>query len=250
MTARARRRSADRSRRWIPGALLPAAAGCHVGDTVELLVERDARILYRVETDEPLVALTLDDGPDARTTPRLLEVLAAHDARATFFLIGERVAGCEEIVASIVAAGHEIANHSTRDAPSVDLVPEEFEADLARAHATLAPFGASPWFRPGSGWYDDWMFPILERHGYRMALGNVYPLDALIPWVGFASRVTLWLADPGDVIVLHDAGERGERTARTLERVLPELRRRGLRVVTLSELVDAASRSEAPARSP
>jgi peptidoglycan/xylan/chitin deacetylase (PgdA/CDA1 family) len=223
---------------------LIALGGCRLPDTVELVAERDPRILYSVEARDPVVALTLDDGPDEIVTPRILAVLEAHHARATFFLISDRIAGREEAVAAIVDAGHEIGNHLTRDEPSVDLSPEEFEAELLRSDAALRDFASPRWFRPGSGWYDDWMFPILERNGYRMALGTAYPLDATIPWVWFTSRVTLSQVDPGDVIILHDVGDRGDRTVATLERVLPELRRRGLRVVTLSELVAASQIAE------
>jgi peptidoglycan/xylan/chitin deacetylase (PgdA/CDA1 family) len=209
---------------------------------MELLVERDPRVLYGVDAPAGRVALTLDDGPDESTTPRLLEVLARNGARATFFLVGERVAGHEHLVAAIVSRGHEIGNHMMRDAPSVDLTPEAFEAELLRTRSLLAPFGPQRWFRPGSGWYDDWMFPILDRHGYRMVLGTAYPLDAALPWVWLTSRLARWQVDPGDILILHDGGDRGARTARTLERVLPDLARRGLRAVTVSELV-----AEAPA---
>ena len=84
------------------------------------------------------------------------------------------------------------------------------------------------------------MLDILDDHGYGVALGSIYPLDAQIPWSGFAAWLIRWRAKPGAIIILHDNGGRGERTASTLERVLPELEHRGYRVVSLSELVDLA----------
>src|SRR5688572_6735261 len=71
--------------------------------------------LYRVRTQDRLVALTLDDGPDERTTPLILDQLRRHGARATFILIGERVAGREALVRRLVEEGHEVGNHLMRD---------------------------------------------------------------------------------------------------------------------------------------
>lgn len=217
---------------------------CHTYDTFEILWERDPRILYSVETDEAMVALTIDDGPNDVGTPRILEVLDAHDAHATFFMIGDHVAEHEDLVEAVVGAGHEIANHGARDYPAVRLSAEDFERELVDTHELLAPYGAVSWYRPGSGWYDDWMFEILDRNGYRMALGTAYPLDAELPFVSLAVRLVLWQAERGGVIIVHDGASRGLRTAKALERILPELKKRGLRVVTLSELVSAATDAE------
>ena len=223
--------------------LLSAVLACRVPfarGTLGLLGDAHPDVLYSVETDAGVVALTIDDGPDAVSTLRILGLLAEHDARATFFLIGERIPGNEAVVDAIVAGGHELGNHGTRDVPSIDLAPPEFERDLLHAHATLSAWGAPHWFRPGSGWYDDAMVETAQRHGYRTALGSAYPFDAQLPWTGLARRLTLWRADRGAVIILHDGPERGARTVETLSRVLPELRQRGLRVVTLSELTAVA----------
>jgi peptidoglycan-N-acetylglucosamine deacetylase len=192
--------------------------------------------LYRVRTGEPLVALTVDDGPDEHTTPRILRELRRHGARATFFLIGERVRGLEPLLRTIVGEGHELGNHFMYDRPAVLLEADELARDLRRTHASLAPFGKPRWARPGSGWYSGEMLATMAREGYRCALGSVYPYDATIPSSAFASRLILSNVRPGAIIVLHDGRARGWRTARTLRTVLPELRRRGYRVVTLSEL--------------
>jgi len=225
-----------------------ALLSCHTGDTFRLLANRDARVLYFVETREPVIALTIDDGPDPLATEQILQVLEAYGATATFFLISDRIPGREEVVQSIIDSGHEIANHLTRDEPTIELEPAEFEAELIRSHESLADFGASSWFRPGSGWYDDWMFPILERHDYRLALGTAYPLDAAISSVWLSTRILLWQVDRGDIIILHDGGKRGSRTVEILERVLPELERRGLRVVSLSQLAGSGDAALASRR--
>jgi peptidoglycan/xylan/chitin deacetylase (PgdA/CDA1 family) len=232
--------------RWIAPLLAFAALSLACGPfsvrsrALGILGRRSPEVLYSVPTDDRALALTIDDGPDPDSTPRILEVLARHEAAATFFLIADRIPGNEALVARIVASGHELGNHLTRDEPSIDLPRDEFERELLRAHEILSEFAAPRWFRPGSGWYDEEMLEILARRDYRLALGSTYPFDAQIPSPWFATRVILGEAEPGAIIVLHDVGPRGRRTARTLENVLPELQRRGLRVTSLSGLVKLA----------
>lgn len=67
-----------------------------------------------------------------------------NDARATFFLIGERIHGNEAIVRRMVEEGHEIGNQLWRDQPSIELPPGEFAQQLERTHASLAPFSRDP----------------------------------------------------------------------------------------------------------
>ncbi len=206
---------------------------------VARIADRTPEVVFYVETGDPAVALTIDDGPDPRTTPAILDALRRHGARATFFLISERVDGNEDLVARIVGEGHEIGNHGTREEAAIRLEPEAFERSLLEAGERLEVFAPLVWYRPGSGFFDEEMIETSERHGYRVALGSLFPLDTLVPWSGFHRAFLLWGARPGSVIVLHDAGARGERTAATLDEVLPRLRERGLRVTTLSELADA-----------
>src|SRR5688572_30390339 len=100
----------------------------HVADAVGRLFGTE--IIVECRTAHARVALTIDDGPCPATTPRLLTVLARHDARATFFLIGERAMRHPELVAGIAAAGHELGNHLMRDEPSVLLRRAEFARQL------------------------------------------------------------------------------------------------------------------------
>lgn len=197
-----------------------------------------ADCLFFVETDEPVIALTIDDGPDPETTPAILDVLAEHDARATFFLISGRVPGNEGVVERLVAEGHEIGNHFTAEKPaSFRLLADDFARDLLEADGVLSGFGNVRWARPADGIFTGVMVETMERHGYRCALGSVYAFDTLRRSAEPIATWTLRSARPGGVIVLHEVGERGERTAEALDTILPELAERGYRVVTLSELV-------------
>jgi peptidoglycan/xylan/chitin deacetylase (PgdA/CDA1 family) len=205
---------------------------------VGLLAKLSPEVVYFVPTEEPVVALTLDDGPDPVTTPLILDVLKKHGARATFFVIGNRIAGNENVMVRLVEEQHELANHLTTGKPSILLDTPELERQLVASHRVIAQFADVRWFRPGSGWYNTRMLSILDKHGYRCALGSVYPFDPQLPSAWFATHYIMRNVRPGSIIVLHDCGARGERTATALATILPELNRRGLRVVTLSELLE------------
>jgi peptidoglycan/xylan/chitin deacetylase (PgdA/CDA1 family) len=199
--------------------------------------------IYFVETEKKLVALTIDDGPDPETTAEILEVLAQYETKATFFLISSFIPGNEDLVAQIVSQGHELGNHMTHEEPSITLSQSEFVTKFNEADNVLSKFAEVRWFRPGSGLYNSAMIHYLidDDRGYGCVLGSVYPFDATIPSSSFAANYILWNVKPGAIIILHDRGNRGKRTVQTLKRVLPELNRRGYKVVSLTELYEACS---------
>jgi peptidoglycan/xylan/chitin deacetylase (PgdA/CDA1 family) len=216
--------------------VLVAAALTRPGPVVRWLARKHPDVLFQKETAEPVVALTIDDSPHPITTPRILDALAEHGAHATFFLIGDRIPGNEEIVRRIVDEGHELGNHLMSNAPSIRLSPAEFERQLVQMHGLLSTYGPVHWFRPGSGWYSRRMLDQVHRHGYRCAMGSCYAYDPHIRSAWYVSRHVLLNTHPGAVIVLHDGAASGRQTVTVLGQVLPELQHRGYRVVTLSEL--------------
>jgi peptidoglycan/xylan/chitin deacetylase (PgdA/CDA1 family) len=240
----------SRNRHFRAPLLLVAAATASLScrAAVQWKVRRLARdhpqVLYSVETRSKSVALTIDDGPDAATTPEILRVLERNGAKATFFIIASRVPGNEALLRRMVAEKHELGNHLWRDEPSLKLSPLEFERQLVASHELLSQFATVQWFRPGSGRYDDRMLATLEKHRYRCALGSVYPFDPQVRWSWFSRRFILSNAQPGSVVILHDWGAKGRRTVKTLSRVLPALAKRGFRIVTLTELEDGARAPE------
>jgi peptidoglycan/xylan/chitin deacetylase (PgdA/CDA1 family) len=215
------------------------AALLRPGPVVGWLSRRFPEVLFEQPNAAPLVALTFDDSPHATSTPRILDVLAAHDAHATFFIIGEHVAGNEEVVRRLVDEGHELGNHMMSDAPSARLPAAEFERQLLQTHELLARFGPVRWFRPGHARFNRRMLDQLHRHGYRCAMASAYALEFLPVSAPYAARHILLNVRPGGVIILHDGTADQERTVAVLQRILPALRRRGYRVVTVSELAAA-----------
>jgi peptidoglycan/xylan/chitin deacetylase (PgdA/CDA1 family) len=211
-------------RRWLAGSLLGlflvfsgAILMLQPRWVLKQLNGASDKVLYSVETELPLVALTIDDGPDPATTPRILDTLGQYHANATFFILAEHVAGNESLLERMIAEGHEIGNHMITDQPSIRLSESDFEQRLLTARQTLTPYAEPYWFRPGSGWYSRNMLAILSRYGYHTVLGSIYPWDAHLPSSRFASSYILRRVYPGGVIILHDVQERGIRTINTLE---------------------------------
>jgi peptidoglycan/xylan/chitin deacetylase (PgdA/CDA1 family) len=194
-------------------------------------------VLCYVDTEARVFALTFDDGPHPATTPGLLDVLARHSARATFFLIGERVRGNEAIVARIAAEGHEVANHLMRDERSIRVPAPRFQRELAQVTSLLAGYGAVRWFRPGSGWFTPRMRRVAGEQGLRVVLGTVVATHAGGTGDGRITGRLLGEIRPGSVVVLHEGTVERCGVVDTTDELLARLGRRGFTAVTVSELV-------------
>ncbi|MBE9241791.1 chitin deacetylase family protein [Synechocystis salina] len=200
---------------------------------IELLIPG---VVYFAKIHDNLIALTIDDSPHSDTTQILLNILRENQVKATFFIISNQVFANEAIIQTMVTDGHELGNHMTEDKPSIKLSPEEFATDLLEAHSVISRFDKIHWFRPASGWYNSEMLKTAKKNGYRTALGSVFPYDTLIESSWFAVNYILFNIRPGSIIVLHDGNSRGQRTVKTLIKILPILKNRGYKFVTLSEL--------------
>ena len=201
-------------------------------------------VLWRVPTSSKVVALTIDDAPSEYTS-EIAQILKDNDATATFFVIGSQVAGHEDELAALVRDGNELGNHAMRDEPSRNLDDVELKRQieavdemLQEAYLSAEAQPPPKYFRPGSGIFSDRMRKLVTSLEYRLVLGSVYPHDPQIhsPWIN--ARHVLSMVRPGSIIICHD---RRNWTLPMLREVLPKLRKRGYRVVTVSQLENAAS---------
>ncbi len=168
--------------------------------------------------------LTFDDGPGA-DTESLLDVLAGHRAKATFFLVGERVAGNRRVLERLVRDGHELGNHSW-DHPDLRTLPlRAVSAQLQRtSEAIEAASGVRPAvFRPPYGYTSVPIEELAGTLGMRTMLWDVDTADWSRP--GVESIVgAIDSAPPGAVVLLHD-GPRGRgQTLAAVERWLSSRR--------------------------
>jgi peptidoglycan/xylan/chitin deacetylase (PgdA/CDA1 family) len=201
------------------------------------IARSDPRILYYVDTRAKVLALTIDDSPHPLVTPAILDVLKKHGSHATFFMLGNQVAGNEALLTRVRAEGHEIGNHLMTRVPPIAFFPSQFERRLLRAERLLGLGSGQKLFRPGSAWHSRAMFRSLDRHGYRCVLGSVYPHDTKVPFSRIITAYILRRVFPGCIVILHEGNLRRMRTARILDSVLPRLKSRGYRIVTVSELL-------------
>jgi len=221
-------------------AILSSALIAAPAMVVEWIKRSSPEVVFQVPMEERVVALTIDDGP-SESTREILDVLEEHDAQATFFVIGSQVEAHPELLREILDAGHELGHHMMEDVPSRDLPEAEFQERFKEMDRILESHGGSWLFRPASGWYDDEMVEFALEQGYLTVLGSVYPFDAQVPSSGFSSWFVRQHAGPGDILVLHEGMGRGVRTADALRTILPDLKRQGYQVVSVSDLIALAA---------
>ena len=182
------------------------------------------------------VAITFDDGPHLEGTPRVLEALAAAEATATFFLVGEQVARHPHMVERIMAGGHRIGLHCHRHRCLLRLAPPQVRRDLDRAqHVIEDAAGQSVGiYRPPYGLVTAAALYYARRRGWRTLLWTLHAWD----WTPSATpesirrRITSGL-QPGATILLHDSdtysrGAAWRNTVPALPAILEAIRQRGL----------------------
>lgn len=194
---------------------------------------------------EPLAALTFDDGPDPEWTPRLLDLLEAHGARGTFFLIGQAVARHPELVARMVAAGHAIGNH-TWDHLSLPLLKRRGRrAQIRWCGEALAPYlaaGEEKLFRPPYGHQSLGSQLDALALGYRIVTWSIVAEDwRADPAEALVGRVRRRLR-PGAIVLFHDTlattdDPRHRDRTPTVQAVETLLREPGYTWVTVPELL-------------
>lgn len=157
------------------------------------------------------VWLTLDDGPDPRATPEILDVLARHGARATFFLVGERAARHPRLAREVVAAGNSVGNHShSHPAASFWTAgPRRVAAEIDRANLAIASAtgrDAPAYFRPPVGMANVFVEPALRVRGMRRIGWSARAFDTRRQDpVAMVDRLVA-AAAPGAIFLLHERG--------------------------------------------
>jgi peptidoglycan/xylan/chitin deacetylase (PgdA/CDA1 family) len=180
------------------------------------------------------IALTFDDGPDPKVTPRVLDLLAQTGQKATFFCIGERARAHPDLIATIVARGHGVENHTYSHPNGFALRgPRRMADEVARAQDAIDRSGGGRprFFRAPAGIQNPWLSSVLAdanlslvswtRRGFDTVSRNGPRIAERLIGNGIQER---------DVLLLHD---RLPIVLEALPRVLDEIQRRGLKSVPL-----------------
>lgn len=203
---------------------------------VPLLERITPNLEYRVQTIRPLVALSFDDGPHPVFTPQVLEILKRFDAKATFFLIGDRALRDPELVARIKAEGHEVANHYFVNGPTLGHSDAHFLSNLEQTEHAIGPLATPKLFRPPGGVARPRQLKLARERGYTCYLGSAHPHDPMRPPVWYIQ----WLIEknlrPGTIVILHDGISDPSRSIKALPHILETGLQRGLRFVSIGEL--------------
>src|SRR5438093_9400063 len=193
-----------------------------------------------VHVDGPYIVMTFDDVPSATLTPKLLDLLAAHHIKATFFVIGENVAEHPEIVARAAREGHEIGNHSWSHPNFGKMGDESVRSQLQRTDDAIKnATGERPTLmRPPYGSITDrekhW---IHDEFSYQIILWDVDPYDWRRPGPAVVRNRILKETQPGSIVLSHDIHP---GTIEAMPSTFDALEAKGFRFVTVSELIQAA----------
>ena len=201
--------------------------------------------ITHVDTDRAVAALTFDDGPHAEFTPRVLDALGRHGARATFFMIGERAHRQPALVRAVASLGHEIANHSWDHPIFPSISAHARRAQIRACARAIAPYGRRL-FRPPHGYENVacQLDALWLRH--RVVAWNVAVDDWCTTDVTSMAERLVNDIRPGSIVLLHDgmcdaADDRyldREPMLKALDNALERLENRW-RFVTISQLLRA-----------
>ena len=201
---------------------------------------RYPELLFQGDGSRREIALTFDDGPHPRDTPRLLEVLERHRVRATFHLVGKSAERHPDLVGLIHECGHQPALHCYRHVPFPLEDPAVLRKGLERTRIAIAEAcRISPEtirdLRPPYGAFTARTRSLLAAWGYRLVMWSCMPPHWMQP-VHWSIRQVMESLLPGAVIVLHDGHGHGRRVTEIVEAIIPRARSLGFGFVTVEDM--------------
>ena len=184
-----------------------------------------------LDPEKPMVALTFDDGPYDRVTNRIVKVLAKHDSRATFFVVGNRVERYADTMKNAYNKGNQIATHTFDHGDLSKMKKKQIRRELKRAFRVMKKInGENPtMLRPPYGNVNDKMRQTIR---IPMIYWNVDTED----WASRNKDKILSRCKSikdGDIVLMHDLYP---STAAAVEKLVPKLRKKGFQLVTVEEL--------------
>lgn len=238
-----------RSPEWKRGirigtAVLAVLLAYGVGERLGSAASRPASLsVMSVPTSQKAIALTFDDGPTARWTPKILAVLRAQKVKATFFVIGQMAQRYPSLIRAEVRAGMDVESHGyahlvlSRKNETVTLSEVTGVADMLTSLGVPAPH----LYRMPAGIYDAAALKTLGQLGYTVVGWSVDPRD----WRHVYSaaqmvHIVLKQAAPGGIIIFHDGTNSSAATVTAVQEVIQALTRDGYRFVTVKQLLTMA----------
>ncbi|MUG44948.1 polysaccharide deacetylase family protein [Paenibacillus woosongensis] len=210
--------------------------------------EERGDIVWEVPTEDKCIAFTFDDGPDHRQTQQILDVLDQYNAKATFFVVGERVEKHPEIVKMQLAKGHEIGNHSYRHPSFQGLSKGNMHNELSKTQQAIyqATGYKAVLFRPPGGFYNETLINVSKANELKFILWSWHQdtKDWRSPGVNRIVKKVLTNARSGDIVLMHDYVANSTQTVEALKQILPELKKQGYSFVTVTELLTHKAKAQ------
>ncbi|GGA12945.1 hypothetical protein GCM10008018_67390 [Paenibacillus marchantiophytorum] len=208
----------------------------------QLAVKYPDTFKLRGSSQEKKVALTFDDGPDTRFTPKVLDTLKANHVKATFFVLGVKASSHPDVIRRMVNEGHVIGNHSYSHANLPKLTVDKFQNQIMSTESVLQGLiGYAPkLIRPPYGAINEEQVRWVADHHYLIVNWNVDSLD----WKSLSSDQVLsnimQQTKPGSIILQHSGGADSQDlsgTVQALEPLIIKLKAAGYTFVTVPELL-------------
>ncbi len=196
--------------------------------------------MISVPTENRVVALTFDDGPDRGTTKKIIELLDTHHISGTFFLIGQQLAQYPEVMDAAIAGGHQIANHSWSHPRPLDIDVQELLLEIENTQLRLQNWASlKKHFRPPYGLVTPEQMSKLDDMGYTVISWSVDSMDWYFEDPEDIAFCVLQAVHPGAIVLMHSAGGKDNRraTLEALPEIIKALKERQYTFVTVEELL-------------
>lgn len=191
------------------------------------------------------VALTFDDGPNGADTVAILDALKRHQARATFFVVGQAARQHPALVRRMVDEGHVVGSHTDTHRKLAWLSRSTIDRELEDAEAAIVATGAPvpTWFRAPHGFKSPFLPGALARRGMRLVAWSHGVWDTDRPGASVIAERAIGCLSDGEILLLHDGtvGADRSQTAEALDRILRVATERGVQLVTIPEILAPAA---------
>ena len=187
-----------------------------------------------VHTNQKVIALTFDDGPDPNFTEAILDILQQKKVKATFFVIGENARQNPSLIRRMDTDGHEIDNHGYTHNYAQRKMTDELKQTDQSVYSVTGTH--THFYRPPGGFVTKSQIESIKNQGYVVTIWSVDSRDWRRPGVDRIVDNVVQKVFPGAIVLLHDGGGSRSQTVSALVQVIDKLNADGYRFVTLGEL--------------
>lgn len=197
--------------------------------------------LSSLPTQKKIIALTFDDGPDSRSTIKVLDILELYNIPATFFVIGQNIDKHREVIYRAIKNGHQIANHSWSHIRPTSVSTSELIGEVEKTQKKLQEMGiTTKIFRPPYGLVTPQQMEALKALGYKTVIWSIDSMDWYTSNPQEIIQCVLSNVHPGAIILMHCAGGPDNRngTIEALPLIISALKKEGYQFVTIQQLIN------------